>query len=163
MPQTTNFGFPLWADTPPEGATGKDLRDAVLGEGTGSLSNMADKAIAKVKNSVPPVDLENINFTWNGVTTGLTAASGSLSNGHKNSFAYYKILDTPVSSKIEFLASGKIKYDGLLEWNKAEFGQYSRAKNPNFFIHTNLQSIHSVMSVSRYLRRELHSKAEAIL
>lgn len=119
MPQTTNFGFPLWADTPPEGATGKDLRDAVLGESTGSLSNMADKAIAKVKNSVPPVDLENINFTWNGVTTGLTAASGSLSNGHKNSFAYYKILDTPVSSKIEFLASGKIKYDGLLEMEQS--------------------------------------------
>ena len=119
MPQTTNFGFPLWADTPPEGATGKDLRDAVLGEGTGSLSNMADKAIAKVKNSVPPVDLENINFTWNGVTTGLTAAVGSLSNGHKNSFAYYKILDTPVSSKIEFLASGKIKYDGLLEMEQS--------------------------------------------
>ena len=119
MPQTTNFGFPLWADTPPEGATGKDLRDAVLGEGTGSLSNMADKAIAKVKNSIPPVDLENINFTWNGVTTGLTAVVGSLSNGHKNSFAYYKILDTPVSSKIEFLASGKIKYDGLLEMEQS--------------------------------------------
>jgi len=119
MPQTTNFGFPLWADTPPEGATGKDLRDAVLGEGTGSLSNMADKAIAKVKNSVPPVDLENINFTWDGVTAGLTAVVGSLSNGHKNSFAFYKILDTPVSSKIEFLASGKIKYDGLLEMEQS--------------------------------------------
>lgn len=120
MPQTTNFGFPLWADTPPEGATGKTLRDAVLGEGTGSLANMADKAIAKIKNSVPPVDLENIDFTWDGITAGLTVATEPLSNGHKNSFAYYKVLDTPVSSKIEFLASGKIKYDGILEMGQSE-------------------------------------------
>lgn len=42
MPQTNNFGLPLWGDTPPEGATGKTLRDAILGIGTDSMAQLLD-------------------------------------------------------------------------------------------------------------------------
>ena len=45
MPQTTNYGFPLLADTPPEGMTGKDLRKMILGEGEESLAQMLDAAL----------------------------------------------------------------------------------------------------------------------
>lgn len=45
MPQTTNYGFPLLADTPPEGMTGKDLRDLILGESETSLAQMLDAAL----------------------------------------------------------------------------------------------------------------------
>lgn len=45
MSQTTNYGFPLLADIPPEGMTGKDLRDLILGESETSLAQMMDAAL----------------------------------------------------------------------------------------------------------------------
>lgn len=54
MPQTTHYGFPLLADTPPEGMTGKDLRKLLLGEDETSLAQMLDaalKALADAKES----------------------------------------------------------------------------------------------------------------
>ena len=61
MPQTTNYGFPLWADTPPEGATGKDLRDAILGPGADSLASKVDTALKGIADAIPTKvsDLEN--------------------------------------------------------------------------------------------------------
>lgn len=56
MPQTTHYGFPLWADTPPNGATGKDLRDAILGEGEGSLANRMDSELSRI---------EGLQSDWN--------------------------------------------------------------------------------------------------
>lgn len=48
MPQTSNFGLPLWGDTPPEGATGKTLRDAIIGQGAESLAQRVD-ALAQLR------------------------------------------------------------------------------------------------------------------
>lgn len=52
MSQTTNFGFPLWGDIPPEGATGKDLRDAILGEGEDSFASMVDRELGDINNLI---------------------------------------------------------------------------------------------------------------
>lgn len=51
MPQTNNFGLPLWGDHPPEGATGKTLRDAIIGESPSSLANMVDSAMNEIDSS----------------------------------------------------------------------------------------------------------------
>lgn len=42
MAQSTNMGLPLWGEIPPEGATGKTLRDAILGMGTDSMAQLLD-------------------------------------------------------------------------------------------------------------------------
>ncbi|MCM1024782.1 MAG: hypothetical protein NC395_12110, partial [Prevotella sp.] len=57
MSQTKNFGFPLWGDDPPEGATGKDLRDALIGEGADSLANMVDGQLKKVADTQADWDM----------------------------------------------------------------------------------------------------------
>lgn len=51
MSQTTNYGFTLWEDAPPTGATGKDLRDAVLGEDPDSLANMVDAKLKELADT----------------------------------------------------------------------------------------------------------------
>ena len=51
MAQTANYSFPLWGDTPPTGATGKTLRDALLGEGPDSLSNMVDAKLKELADT----------------------------------------------------------------------------------------------------------------
>lgn len=104
MPQTKNFGFPLMADTPPEGATGKDLRNMTVGEGDGSLASMVDDELQKVKNSVLLVN-QNITLTWDGNTTGLKAASGQLTHnlaGSTTKYSFYKISNTLVLSNIVY-------------------------------------------------------------
>lgn len=101
MPQTKNFGFPLIADTPPEGATGKDLRNMTVGEGDGSLASMVDDELQKVKNSVLPVYQKGITLTWDGNTTNLTAAGGKLSFKFatiSGTESFYKISDEIITS-----------------------------------------------------------------
>ncbi len=52
MPQTKYFGFPVWGDDPPEGAIGKDLRDAILGEGSGSLVQILDSTLQEMLEAI---------------------------------------------------------------------------------------------------------------
>ena len=58
MPQTTNYGFPLLAATPPEGMTGKDLRDLILGEGEDSLAQKLDAALKNVEDTIPSAQVQ---------------------------------------------------------------------------------------------------------
>lgn len=58
MPQTTNYGFPLLADTPPEGMTGKDLRDMILGEDETSLAQMMDAELKKIEEQIPAAQVQ---------------------------------------------------------------------------------------------------------
>lgn len=58
MPQTANYGFPLLADTPPEGMTGKDLRDLILGESDTSLAQIVDAALKNVEDAIPNAQVQ---------------------------------------------------------------------------------------------------------
>lgn len=101
MPQTTNFGFPLMADTPPEGTTGKDLRDMIVGASEDSLASMVDAELQSVKSSVLPVN-PNITLTWDGNTSGLDAASGYLTVYGNTTQRFYRISDTPLGCTISY-------------------------------------------------------------
>lgn len=91
MPQTANFGFPLVADTPPEGMTGKDLRDKILGENSDSLARMVDSALQTVKSRAedsvdtlayqlyirPALGLIELNsYEWGAYTEGVDNVLG---------------------------------------------------------------------------------------
>ncbi len=125
MPQTANFGFPLWGDTPPEGATGKDLRDAILGEGRDSLASMVDMELENVKRTVPPVGKNTFNVEWDGSTAGRVKAIGSYKYSMKFgttlmgdiALQYYKVYDEPVISRSALTGSGK----AYVTYNKVQF------------------------------------------
>ena len=63
MAQTTNYGFPLWGDTPPSGAVGKDLRDAVIGEGQDSLASMVDTKLKELADTKEDASNKVITYT----------------------------------------------------------------------------------------------------
>lgn len=63
MSQTTNYGFTLWGDAPPTGATGKDLRDAVLGEDPDSLANMVDAKLKELADTKEDASNKVITYT----------------------------------------------------------------------------------------------------
>ena len=73
MSQTSNYGFPLLADTPPEGMTGKDLRDMILGEGETSLAQMMDKALKNLSDTAQTKD--NLMAEYDGVDGAWVGAS----------------------------------------------------------------------------------------
>lgn len=50
MSQTKNLGLPLWGQTPPKGATGLDLRNAILGENINSLVQILDRKIGVIED-----------------------------------------------------------------------------------------------------------------
>lgn len=64
MPQTKNFGFPLWADTPPEGATGKTLRDAILGVQSDSLAQMLDSVLRNISDILSKTESTDNKSTY---------------------------------------------------------------------------------------------------
>ena len=53
MSATEHYGFPIMDDTPPEGTTGKDLRDMIVGASESSFAQKADKAIKETENKIP--------------------------------------------------------------------------------------------------------------
>lgn len=55
MPQTTNLGLPLWGESPPEGATGLDLRNAIIGEDENSLAQKIDAQVERLENKAAEI------------------------------------------------------------------------------------------------------------
>lgn len=50
MPHTANLGLPLWGESPPDGATGLDLRNAIIGEDEDSLAQKIDAQVERLEN-----------------------------------------------------------------------------------------------------------------
>lgn len=55
MPQTTNLGLPLWGESPPDGATGRSLRDAIIGENEDSMAQKLDAQVERLENKVTEI------------------------------------------------------------------------------------------------------------
>ena len=55
MSQTTNLGLPLWGETPPGNPTGKDLRNAIIGENEDSMAQILDAKVERLKNKVEEI------------------------------------------------------------------------------------------------------------
>lgn len=55
MPQTTNLGLPLWGESPPDGATGLDLRNAIIGENEDSMAQKLDAQVERLENKVTEI------------------------------------------------------------------------------------------------------------
>lgn len=64
MPQTTNLGLPLWGESPPEGATGLDLRNAIIGENDNSLAQKIDAQVERLENKAAEIseDADNDQY-----------------------------------------------------------------------------------------------------
>ena len=55
MPRTKFLGLPLWGETPPVGATGLHLRNAILGENEDSMAQLLDAQVERLANRVTEI------------------------------------------------------------------------------------------------------------
>lgn len=94
MPNTPNFGFPLWADSPPQGATGKTLRDTIIGTSTGSLANMIDAKLQELASDKESVSNKVATYDgygdgWNGASTETYPSTKAVNDFVTQRLSYY--------------------------------------------------------------------------
>lgn len=112
MPQTANFGFPLWADTPPEGATGKDLRDAIIGEGADSLAQRLDSILQEILVTLENKEnqIDKVNFIDDGFEVNINNVN------YPTTMAVYDFVVSHTSKKIgnaeATIFTPLVKWDG---------------------------------------------------